>query len=58
MSLTAYEIILTTVVISQTISPHARLQPLGVGIYTHTLPIENKDALIKACMPYVVLKPA
>ena len=45
------------VVITQTISLCSRLQPLGVGIHTHTVPIQNKDALTKARMPYVVLKP-
>ena len=45
------------VVITRTISLRARLQPLGVGIHTHTLPISNEDALTKAHTPYVVLKP-
>ena len=44
-------------VITQTISLRARLQPLGVGIHTHTLLNYNKYALTIACITYVVLKP-
>ena len=53
-----YDVVI--VVITRTISLRARLQPLGVGIHTHThthSAIQNKYALTKACMPYVVLKP-
>ena len=45
------------VVITQTISPCARLQPLSIEIHTHTLPIQNRYALTQARTPYAVLKP-
>ena len=50
-------VFVTIVVMTWTISLRARLQPVGVGMHTYTLPIQNKDALTKARTPYVVLKP-
>ena len=48
--------LIVVVVISQTISLRARLQPLGVVIHTHThSPIQNKEALTKARTSYAVL---